>query len=143
MNINIKNVYKKNTAILLFISLLLLLFSCRSNGNFQEVTDQDEYFLSRPKFIVETPISRLPYTIKWEENRLVRSYEIQMASDQKFTESRQNWTTKEAFLTLTEIRTETVFVRVRSHFDGDSSRWSEILELKLKDDELQITRVRK
>ncbi|MDC7235820.1 MAG: hypothetical protein PQJ58_21540 [Spirochaetales bacterium] len=99
--------------------------------------------MNRPKIIVETPISRLPYTLKWEGNRMIRSYEVQMASDRNFTESRQSWTTKEGFLKIEELKTDTVYIRIRSHFDSESSRWSEILELSLKDDELQIKRIRK
>jgi hypothetical protein len=143
MNINLISVYKKTAGILVIATLTFTGFSCKSNDIPIDNTElEDEFYISRPKFIVESPISRLPYTLKWEENRLVRSYEIQMAFDQKFTDSRQHWTTKEPFLNLEDIKADTVYVRIRSHFSNESSRWSEILELNLNGEELQINRVR-
>lgn len=117
--------------------------SCRSNSEAdRDAVPVEDHYLGRPKFIVESPISRLPYTLRWEENRMVRSYEVQMAHDLKFTDSRQNWTTKEPFLLLSDFRNDTVYIRIRSHFGEDISRWSEILEMKLQDDELRINRIR-
>lgn len=143
MNINLKNVYKKTAGIFLIGALFFAFNSCTSNDIPDEnIESEDDLYISRPKFIVESPISRLPYTLKWEENRMVRSYEIQMAFDQKFTDSRQNWTTKGPFLLLEEIKSDIVYVRIRSHFSDESSRWSEILELNLNGEELQINRVR-
>lgn len=143
MNISLNNVYKRTSVILIIIAISITGFSCKSNEIVNDNTElEDEFYISRPKFIVESPISRLPYTLKWEGDRQVRSYEIQMAFDQKFTDSRQHWTTKEPFLYLEEIKADSVYVRVRSHFSNESSRWSEILELKLTGEELQINRVR-
>ncbi|MBF9016064.1 MULTISPECIES: hypothetical protein [unclassified Oceanispirochaeta] len=140
---NINNVYNKTAGILLIAALFSIVFSCKSNDVPDDNTAvEDEFYLSRPKFIVDSPISRLPYTLKWEENRMVRSYEIQVAFDQKFTDSRQHWTTKEPFLLLKEIKSDIVYVRIRSHFADESSRWSEILELNLSGEELKINRVR-
>ncbi|MDC7239818.1 MAG: hypothetical protein PQJ50_05600 [Spirochaetales bacterium] len=139
MNIYVKSVIKKWP----FLLLAFLVFSCKSTDDSADKTgDTEEFYLSRPKFIVESPIGRLPYTVKWEENRMVRSYDVQMALNSGFTEGRRHWTTREPFLQLQELPADTVYLRVRSHLNGDYSRWSESLQLISQDGQLQINRVR-
>ncbi len=135
----IKTIFNKVPLILLMMSL----FSCRTaDTGIEETSGQEEYYLSRPKFTIESPVSRLPYTLKWEENRRVRSYDVQMALDSQFTEARRHWTTREPQLLLQELPAETTYLRVRSHLNGDYSRWSESLELVEEGGQLKINRVR-
>ncbi|QEN07585.1 hypothetical protein EXM22_06130 [Oceanispirochaeta crateris] len=138
-----KYVYKNNKLILLILACISL-SNCRSTDTSedQNILFEDEFYMSRPKIIIDSPMAKLPYILKWEGSRSVRSYEIQSAFDLQFTDSRQNWTTKETFLTLFELKSDVVYIRIRSHFDSDTSRWSEIVKLSLESDELRITRVR-
>jgi hypothetical protein len=138
-----KYVYKNNKLILLILACISL-SNCRSTDTSedQNILLEDEFYMSRPKIIIDSPMAKLPYILKWEGSRSVRSYEIQSALDLQFTDSRQNWTTKETFLTLFELKSDVVYIRIRSHFDSDTSRWSEIVKLSLESDELRITRVR-
>lgn len=143
MNKKINNVYIKPLLFLLSMMLVLLNLSCRTNQDDQDSEDPDDtFYISRPKIIVDSPLSKLPYTLKWEENRLVRSYEIQSASNLEFTENRQHWTTKENSLLIEEMKNEVLYIRIKAHFDNDSSRWSEVLKMNLDGDELRLTWLR-
>ncbi|MDA3955386.1 hypothetical protein [Oceanispirochaeta sp.] len=126
------------------IPSVLFLTNCRSTDNIieEKSTFIDEYYISRPKIIVDAPIAKLPYTLRWEGSRSAGSYEIQSALDLQFTDSRQNWTTKESSLLLSELKGDVVYIRIRSRTDRDTSRWSEIVKLCLVGDVLGISWVR-
>lgn len=142
MNKNSIYVYKKTGMIILLASLILFT-GCRSNsGDIADSGQDEEFFLSRPKIIIDTPVTKLPYTLKWEGSKAARSYEIQSAFDQQFTDSRQNWTTRESFLLLEELKSEVVYIRIRARFDGDYSRWSEVLMLTQDGSDLKPTWLR-
>jgi len=144
MNIYSDFVYKKAKVIVLLFSLIISLNACRSieSSGSTETAADSEFYTSRPKIILETPVARLPYTLRWEGSKSVRSYEIQSALDPEFTASRQNWTTKESFLVINELKDETVYFRVRSRFDSDFSRWSEVLQITRSGDEIRLNRLR-
>jgi len=144
MNINAHYIYIRSNLFVLLLALFFLQTACQSNdtGISSATVPESSIYVSRPKIILETPMAKLPYTLTWEGSNAVRSYEIQSALDPDFTQSRQNWTTKESFLLIKELKGDRVYFRIRSRFEEDFSRWSEILQISKQNEGIRLTRIR-
>jgi hypothetical protein len=144
MDINANSVNKK-LALIVFTAGLALT-GCRTTGEDIKSIDsealEDEGYLSRPKVILDTPVSTLPYTLNWEGTPNARSYEVQSALDIQFTEKRLSWTTRNDSFLLEELPSGESYIRIRSHFNGESSRWSEILKVDRKGRDITLERLR-
>lgn len=144
MDIN-TNIVNKKLA-LIAISAGLALTGCRSASGEVNAIDseapEETAYLSRPKVILDTPFSSLPYALNWEGNPAARSYEVQSAVDIQFTEKRLNWTTRNDSFLLEELPAGVSYIRIRSHFNGESSRWSEILKVDRKGNDITLERLR-
>ncbi len=144
MNINRKNVNKK--LLLAAFSLSVLLTGCRSVEEGKSTgelrAEEEGSYVSRPKVVIESPVSNIPYSLKWEGNAAARSYEVQSAVDLQFTEKRLSWTTRNNSFLLENLPDGESYIRIRSHFNGESSRWSEVLKIERKGDALILEKLR-
>ena len=144
MDINTKSVNKKLA--LITISAGLLFLACRTTED-EMITEnneelEDTLYLSRPKIILEAPISELPYNLNWEANPSARSHEIQSSVDIQFSDKRLSWTTRNDSFLLEELPEGESYIRIRSHFDKESSRWSEVLKIERQGNDLTLERLR-
>jgi hypothetical protein len=129
-----KNVKK---SFLLFLLFLTFFFGCRSTK--EEVSAAPEPdFAARPKVLITSSGNSLPVRLKWQEVSGARGYEIQESDTENFTSSLRNWTLRTNSFQLDKMRSPVVYVRVRSLFEDGTSRWSETLQVSLKDGKIHL-----
>ena len=124
----------------------MLLTGCQSTEDIIKAGDaglnEESPYQSRPKVIIDSPVSTIPYTLNWEGSTAARSHEVQSALDIQFTEKRLSWTTRNSSFLLETLPEGESYIRIRSHFNGESSRWSEILKIVRQGDDIKLERLR-
>ncbi len=124
-------------AILSFM-ITCLFFSCRTAVESPRSLNDEPLYMSRPKILLESSRATLPVLLSWEEVKGARSYEVQVSDKADFNSSLQNWTLRGNTFSLSNVKSEMVFLRIRSVYPGGTSRWSETLIIRKEGSEIYL-----
>ena len=135
--------HRTNTARLLLSLILLFPFlsACRSTGE-ESAAAIEEPFMARPRILVESSRASLPLRLQWESVSGAKGYELQISDSENFNSSLRNLTITQSSFLLEELDSSVLYIRVRSIFDGGTSRWSETLQVSVTDGEIHLQRLR-
>lgn len=129
----VKNVKLKLPTLLLFLSL----FSCGTTTQ-EIVVESEPFYMARPKILLNSNHANIPLTLKWEEVKGAKGYEIQMSGSSDFNSPNQNWTMRQSSFILEQLNCSVSYIRIRTLFTGGTSRWSEILQLTREENEIHL-----
>jgi len=147
MNKKNKNVKIKLILILVFVPFLSLL-SCRSSrtqrgSDFTGISEaSEEAYRNRPRIQYDGPRASLPYSLEWDRLYEAKCFEIQSAADERFTQSRKSWITRDTSLVLKTLDQDLTYFRVRAQFEVQYSRWSDVIRILRTDDSIELIRLR-
>ena len=111
-----------------------------SSGSHAEVEQVDanqveadtDSFIPRPRFNKPQarPLGRV--LLSWDGNDSAEGYEIQMSTDESFSEISRNWMVNGLNLELPIDPESVMWFRIRSFNQNTSSRWSAVLKVEEK-----------
>ena len=118
--------------------VISLFFSCRTAVDSTQSVVDEPLYMSRPKILLDSNRTSLPVLLSWEEVNGAKSYEMQVSDTADFNSSLQNWTLRGNTFSFSDMKSEQMFLRIRSVYPGGTSRWSETLIIRKEGSEIYL-----